>query len=77
MRQTVIGLTKGAALAEHDNLGESTLYVISGRVTLSAEGQTWEVETGDLIVIPHARHTVTAEEDSAFLLTAVPRNRTD
>ena len=77
LRQTVLALLAGASLAEHDNPGEATLYVISGRVTLAADGQSWEARTGDLLEIPAARHTVHAHEDSTFLLTAVPANRTD
>lgn len=79
MRQTVIALLEGAALSEHENPGEATLYVISGRVTLSvpsdAGTDTWEGRTGDLIEIPPMRHSLTALENSAVLLTAVPRNR--
>lgn len=75
MRQTVLALTAGATLAEHDNPGEATLYVLSGRVTLAADGESWHGRTGDLLVVPPARHTVRAEEDSALLLTAVPSNR--
>ena len=77
LRQTIMALLAGASLAEHDNPGEATLYVISGRVTLAADGQAWEARTGDLLEIPAARHTVHAHEDSAVLLTAVPANRTD
>lgn len=73
LRQTIMAMTAGATLAEHDNPGEATLYVLSGRVTLSADGESWDGRTGDLIVIPTARHEVQAEEDSVILLTAVPR----
>ncbi len=73
LRQTVIAMTAGATLAEHDNPGEATLYVLSGRVILAADGETWDGRTGDLIIIPASRHEVHAEEDSTLLLTAVPR----
>jgi quercetin dioxygenase-like cupin family protein len=75
LRQTILALLDGATLAEHDNPGESTVYVLSGRVTLTADGASWEARTGDMLVIPSARHTVRAEEDSTLLLTVVPRNR--
>lgn len=79
MRQTVIALLEGATLSEHENPGEATLYVISGRVTLAvpsgAGTDTWEGRTGDLIEIPPSRHSLTALVDSAVLLTAVPRSR--
>ena len=72
LRQTILALLTGATLAEHDNPGEATLYVISGRITLAADGDSWQARTGDMLVIPSARHTVRAEEDSTLLLTAIP-----
>lgn len=75
MRQTVIALVAGAALSEHENPGEATLYVISGRVELHAGGDSWQARTGDLVEIPPARHALHAIEDSAVLLVAVPRAR--
>ena len=62
-------------MADHENPGESTVYVISGRVELRAGGETWQARTGDLIEIPPMRHAVHAIEDSALLLTAVPLAR--
>lgn len=73
LRQTVVALVAGASLSEHDNPGEATLYVLTGRVTLGAGEDSWEGRTGDLLVVPDARHTLAALEDSAVLLTAVPR----
>jgi quercetin dioxygenase-like cupin family protein len=73
MRQTVIALTAGAVLAEHENPGEASLYVIVGRVDLHVGDETWQARTGDLVEIPPARHSLRAVEDSAVLLTAVPR----
>ncbi len=76
LRQTILALTAGTVLAEHDNPGEATLYVLAGRVTLAADGQSWDARTGDLLIIPPARHEVRADEDSTVLLTAVPRAHT-
>lgn len=75
LRQTVLALLAGTTLAEHGNPGEATLYVLSGRVTLAANGETWDARTGDMVEIPPARHEVRAEEDSTLLLTSVPRSR--
>jgi len=75
LRQTILALVARAKLAEHDNPGEATVYVLSGRITLAAQGTTWEARTGDMLIIPPARHTIEATEDSTLLLTAVPRNR--
>lgn len=69
LRQTVIGMTEGTELGEHNNPGEATLYVLRGRVRLIAGEEHWDARTGDLLKMPEARHAVQALEDSAILLT--------
>lgn len=73
LRQTVIALQAGSGLDEHENPGEATVQVLTGRVTLSSGTDSWQARSGDLIIIPDARHSVHADEDCAILLTAVPR----
>lgn len=75
LRQTLVALIAGSELSEHENPGEATLYVITGRVELSAGENNWQARTGDLIEIPPQRHSLRAMEDSVILLTAVPRSR--
>jgi quercetin dioxygenase-like cupin family protein len=74
LRQTVVALLAGAALSDHENPGEATVQVLRGRVELTVGDDSWEGRSGDLIVIPDARHGVLAHEDSVILLTAVPRS---
>ena len=69
LRQTLIALTQGARLADHENPGEATIQVLRGRVLLSAEGNTWEGAQGTLLIVPQARHALEALEDSIVLLT--------
>ena len=38
LRQTLIALTAGSALSEHENPGEATIQVVNGRVRLEADG---------------------------------------
>jgi quercetin dioxygenase-like cupin family protein len=45
------------------------LQVLTGRVRLTAGDDAWEGTAGDLVVIPSARHALTAVERSAILLT--------
>jgi len=71
LRQTVIALAKDAALAEHASPGEASVYVLHGRVTLTAGGDSWEGREGDLLLVPDAPHSLTAMADSAVLLTVV------
>ncbi|MEQ8142456.1 cupin domain-containing protein [Streptomyces sp. OP7] len=69
LRQTLLALTAGTSLAEHDSPGEATLLVLRGRVRLTSGAAGWEGRTGDLVAIPDARHGLEALEDAAVLLT--------
>jgi quercetin dioxygenase-like cupin family protein len=69
LRQTVLALTAGSSLDEHESPGEATVQVLRGRVRLTAGQVAWEGRAGDLLVVPEARHALQAVEDSAVLLT--------
>ncbi|WP_078290703.1 cupin domain-containing protein [Mycobacterium sp. D16R24] len=73
LRQVVLALAGGHKLAEHENPGEATLLVLSGRVELATATVKAALDTGDYVVIPQERHDLTAVEDSAVLLTVVGR----
>jgi quercetin dioxygenase-like cupin family protein len=69
LRQTMIALTAGAALDEHESPGEATLQVLVGSVSLRSAGEAIEISSGQHAPIPNARHSLAAVEDSAVLLT--------
>jgi quercetin dioxygenase-like cupin family protein len=69
LRQTLIALAAGRILDEHENPGEATVQVLVGQVQVKSEQESWEGSAGDLLVIPDARHTLEAAEDSVVLLT--------
>ncbi len=71
LRQTVIALAAGRSLSEHENPGEATVHVLSGRVRLTAGATSWEGRSGDLLVVPQDRHSLEALDDAAVLLTVV------
>ena len=73
LRQTVIALTAGSRLDEHENPGEATLQVLQGRVTLAAGEHRWNGSPGDLMFIPDSRHGLDAVEDSVVLLTVAKK----
>ncbi|QDP96066.1 cupin domain-containing protein [Microlunatus elymi] len=73
LRQTVIALQADASLDEHENPGEATVLVLSGKVELRAGSDQWRGGQGDLLIVPDAPHSLHALEDSAVLLSAVPR----
>jgi quercetin dioxygenase-like cupin family protein len=71
LRQTVVALTEGTELAEHDNPGEATVQVLSGRIRLNSPQTNWELRQGDLLIVPNTRHSVTALTDASIVLTVV------
>lgn len=74
LRQTLIALAVGRKLGEHENPGEATVYVLQGRVRLSAGDTSWDGAPGHQMIVPDARHTLEALEDAVVLLTtAMPR----
>ena len=70
LRQTLLALRAGSRLDEHENPGEATLLVLHGQVRLVSSEVSREGSQGDLLVIPKARHSLEALQDSALLLTA-------
>lgn len=69
LRQTVIALRAGQVMAEHQNPGEATVYVINGRILLSTSEVSCSGWLGDLLTVPDALHSVEALEDSVILMT--------
>ncbi|GAA1975591.1 cupin domain-containing protein [Nocardioides panacihumi] len=73
LRQTLIALTAGTVLGEHESPGEATLQVLMGHVLLRAEGEEWEAVAGEHMVIPPQRHDLAAVSDSVVFLTVATR----
>ena len=65
LRQTVMAMTAGTQLSEHQNPGDATVFVIRGCVS----GESWQGKSGDLLIVPPGLHSLHAEEDSTFLFT--------
>ncbi|MFC5667266.1 cupin [Kitasatospora misakiensis] len=71
LRQTVIALTAGTSLDEHNAPAAASLQVLRGRVSLTIAGRREELSTGQLQTVPQERHGLLAHVDSVVLLTAV------
>ncbi|WP_406065539.1 cupin [Streptomyces sp. NBC_01077] len=71
LRQSVIALTAGTSLDEHNTPPAASLEVLRGRVKLTAAGWAEELSAGTLRMLPKERHGLTALDDSVVLLTAV------
>lgn len=69
LRQTLIALSAGQQLSEHESPGDATLQVLRGKVALVSDDATTEGAAGDLLVIPNSRHRLDATDDSVVLLT--------
>ena len=70
LRQALLALTAGSELEEHNSPPAASLQVLRGAVRVTGEG-TVELSAGDLTALTKHRHSVTALEDSVFLLTTV------
>ncbi|MDG4864589.1 cupin [Streptomyces sp. T-3] len=72
LRQSIIALTAGSALDEHNTPPAASLQVLRGRVRLTtADGNGTDLTAGQVGPVPKERHGLAALEDSAVLLTAV------
>lgn len=71
LRQTVIALTAGSALDEHNAPVAASIHVLVGAVRITTPEGGTDVTEGQIEPIPQKRHGLTALEDAAILLTAV------
>jgi quercetin dioxygenase-like cupin family protein len=71
LRQTVIALTKGTRLAEHNSPPAGSILVLRGTVDVSSADRVDTLPTGFLATLTHDRHGVEALSDAALLLTTV------
>ena len=62
-------MAPGGKLDEHTAGGAVTIEPVTGRLTVSAEGETHALAPGDLLVLAlNVPHEVVAEEETAFIL---------
>ncbi|MGP3976927.1 cupin [Streptomyces sp. 8N114] len=71
LRQSVIALTKGSSLEEHNTPPAMSVHVLQGSIRLTEGTADQDVGTGQIQRVPHLRHGVLALEDTVFILTAV------
>jgi quercetin dioxygenase-like cupin family protein len=73
LRATLIALTEGAELGEHDAPPAAMLQLVVGTARLHTRGQEWVLATGQLVATPPERHGLTALTDTVALLTVALR----
>lgn len=70
-------LPKGKEIPPHRAPGEITVQCVAGRVVFTCHGRSPELLPGDLLYLNASEpHSVTAQEDSALLVTLVTPART-
>lgn len=72
-RAVVVELESGEKMGDHHVRERAVVQVTSGRVEITASGETAECSTGTLITFaPHELHSVRALEPSILLLILAP-----
>ncbi|WP_049579711.1 cupin [Streptomyces sp. SBT349] len=74
LRQSVIALTAGSVLEEHNAPPACSLHVVRGRVRLLSEVGDAELAAGEVMRVPQIRHGLTAVADAVMVLTTVTAN---
>jgi quercetin dioxygenase-like cupin family protein len=69
LHQTLLALTAGTRLAEHQSPGDATVQCLQGRIVLNDGAGGTTVPAGTLVNVPSRRHDLVAEEDSLVVLT--------
>lgn len=69
VRQTLLALTAGTRLGEHQSPGDATVLCLRGAVVINLPDRGIEVAEGALVDVPAQRHDLLATEDSLVVLT--------
>lgn len=77
-RLVLISMEASARMKEHQVAATTSVQVLKGKVRYSAQGQTYDLQTGNLIAAGASiKHEVEAMEESVFLLSiAAPAHPT-
>jgi quercetin dioxygenase-like cupin family protein len=69
-RVVLISMEASARMKEHQVDGTTSVHVLKGNVRYSAQGQTYDLQTGSLIALGASiKHEVESMDESVFLLT--------
>lgn len=69
LRQTLLALAEGHALAEHTAPGPASLQVLAGAATLVVGERRTALRASQWVPLPTAEHEVRADGDAVMLLT--------
>jgi quercetin dioxygenase-like cupin family protein len=70
LRLTLVGLSPGGAIKEHEAEGPITIHVLDGELEVNAGGESRKHGAGALIALDQrVRHAVSSSRGAMFLLT--------
>jgi len=69
---TLFAFDKNESLTEHTSPYEALVQILEGRMTITIGGQPYDVEEGDIILLPpNIPHGLVALEKTKMLLTMI------
>ncbi|MGP5054815.1 hypothetical protein ACTXJ3_06920 [Brachybacterium paraconglomeratum] len=75
LQQTILALTEGTRLTEHEGEVPASLYLMHGAIRVEAP-EPFVIQQGELHELPDRRRAVVAVEDTVMLLTAAAEGGT-
>ena len=75
LQQTVLALTEGTRLTEHEDVVPASVYLMHGALRVEAP-QPFVIQQGELHELPDLRRAVVAVDDTVILLTAATEGGT-
>jgi quercetin dioxygenase-like cupin family protein len=74
--KVLFAFESGGELPDHSANGLVTIHALEGHLTVQAEEQTYELQSGMMVILnPNVRHSVRAKQVSAMLLTVHMENK--
>jgi quercetin dioxygenase-like cupin family protein len=74
LRIVLVALEAHSKIPQHQTEGQVSIHAVAGHIQVRAQGRTFELRSGGLLALDQGvSHDVEAIEQSAFLLTVVPR----
>lgn len=72
LRVTLVGVSAGGGLKQHKSDGPISIQVLEGAIEVEAEGRSWPLAAGALLVLEAGlAHAVRSDRGGFFLLTLV------
>ena len=69
---TLFSFDEGQGLSEHVAPYDALVYILDGEAEITVAGKTWEVKTGEIIILPAKKpHALKATKKFKMMLTMI------